>query len=51
MEKAHYQLRIDNSIDKFYEKISGNLESIPSIPEDKALLILNELLSYAQHCF
>ena len=46
MEKANFELRIDYSINRFYDKISNNLEMIPKIPRDKALLILNQLLSY-----
>lgn len=46
MEKANYELKIDDSINRFYDKISDNPEIIPQIPQDKALLILNQLLSY-----
>ena len=47
MEKSHFQKSIDDSIDRFYDKISSNIEMLPGIPKDKGLLILNELLSYA----
>ncbi len=46
MVKASFQMRIDHSIDRFYDKISDNLEMLPKIPKDKALLVLNQLLSY-----
>ncbi len=47
MDKPYYQKCIDDSIDRFYDNISSNIEMLPGIPKDKGLLILNELLSYA----
>ncbi|MDE6034362.1 MAG: hypothetical protein K2G36_00410 [Ruminococcus sp.] len=46
MKKANFELKIDYSINRFYDRISDNLEIVPEIPKDKALLILNQLLSY-----
>lgn len=46
MKKANFELRIEDSINRFYDKISDNPEIIPQIPKEKALLILNQLLSY-----
>ena len=47
MEKSHHEIRIDNEINSFYLEISENIETINDIPEEKAILILNNLLSYA----
>lgn len=41
LAKPHYERRIDESIDRFYPGISENVEIIPDIPEEKALLIFN----------
>lgn len=46
MQKSHYEIRIDEEINRFYPEISNNIEIIPDIPEEKAVLILNQLLSY-----
>ena len=46
MEKPHYETRIDESINRFYPEISKNTEIIPYIPENKALLIFNQLLAF-----
>lgn len=46
MAKPHYEKRIDESIDRFYPEISENVEIIPDIPEEKALLIFNQLLAF-----
>jgi len=47
LEKSHHEIRIDKEINRFYSEISENIETIPDIPEEKAVLILNKLLSYA----
>ncbi len=47
MQKSHYEIRIDEEINRFYPEISEKIEIIPDIPEEKAILILNKLLSYA----
>ena len=47
MKKSHYEIRIDEEINRFYPEISKNIEIIPNIPEEKAVLILNQLLAYA----
>lgn len=46
MEKPHYEKRIDDSINRFYPQISANTEIIPDIPENKAILIFNQLLAF-----
>lgn len=46
MEKSHHEIRIDSEINSFYPEISGNIETITDIPEEKSVLILNHLLSY-----
>lgn len=46
MEKSHHAIRIDEEINSFYPEISENIEIIPYIPQEKALLIFNDLLSY-----
>lgn len=46
MIKPNFQMEIDHSIDRIYDNISNNLEVLPEIPRDKALLVLNQLLSY-----
>lgn len=47
LQKSHYEIRIDEEINRFYPEISNNIEIIPDIPEEKAILILNQLLAYA----
>lgn len=46
MEKSHHAVRIDEEINSFYPEISENIEIISDIPQEKALLIFNDLLSY-----
>lgn len=46
LEKPHHTIRIDKKINSFYPEISENIEIIPYIPQEKALLIFNDLLSY-----
>ncbi|MDE6678430.1 MAG: hypothetical protein K2K02_05255 [Ruminococcus sp.] len=46
MSRPHCEKRIDESINRFYPEISKNIEIIPDIPEENALLIFNNLLSY-----
>lgn len=47
MEKSHREIRTDRDINRFYPEISNNIETITNIPEEKSLLILNQLLAYA----
>lgn len=46
LQKSHYEIRIDEEINRFYPEISENIEIISDIPEEKAILILNKLLAY-----